>query len=321
MKFSTQRWIITGANGYVGGELCERIHRLGDTVFGVTRSGRPLRHLDEIGISCCTYEDMPSILSAGDIIVHCAGKVGNSGAWDEFLKVNRDWAASLFDQAAEHGVTCFIYVSSVAALGYRNRRGEETLDESSPPYHVEGELYGRSKWLAEQILQGRPGRNSTRLVILRPGLIYGHRHFAIAQTWLRRGVVVDMRQRVPLVHIASFTEAVARVGEHPEAQGVFLVVDEQPTLHELNTLKMRYDILRYTPWHIGKAGFWLTRLSQTVYRALCGRTETLAVRYALAEYYFHTRHLRYSTRKLRAQVGWMPAVGLKEAIEEYRRGY
>ncbi|MCP4541865.1 MAG: NAD-dependent epimerase/dehydratase family protein [Chloroflexi bacterium] len=314
-----QRWIITGANGYVGGELCKGLYHQGGTVLAVARVGKSLAHLEEMGISCHTYENMPSILSSGDVLVHCAGKVGNSGTWDEFLSVNRDWTESLFNQATECCVSCFIYISSIAALGYKNRPENETLDESSSPDHAKGELYGRSKWLAEQALQDRARNASTRLIVLRPGLIYGRRAFAASQTWLRRGVIVDPGQRVPLVHIDSFIEAVVRVVEHPGAHGVFLVVDEeQPVLCDLNAIKIRYGILQFAPWRIGKVGFWLLWLSRSIVRILRGRTGEVSKGHALAEYYFHTRRLRYSTQKLRSQVGWTSEVSLKDALKEWQ---
>lgn len=311
------RWIITGANGYLGGQLCKELHRRGDSVLGVARAGRSLNHLEDMGISCHTYEELPSILSSGDVFVHCAGLVGSHGSWDEFVKVNRDWSVSLFDQAVANGVCCFLYVSSVAALGYRPRPGSTVLKESSLPMHVKGEFYGRSKLLAEQALHDRAESHSTRLVILRPGLIYGRRPLASFQSWFRRPVVVDSGQRVPVVHIDNFTEAVVGVIEHPEAQGVFLVVDdEQPTLRDLNALKMQYGILRYAPWYIGRTGFWLIWFFRVVVRILRGRVGENFKNHAVAEYYFQTRRLIYRTEKLRSQVGWTPSVTLKNGLKE-----
>jgi nucleoside-diphosphate-sugar epimerase len=272
-----------------------------------------------MGISCHIYDELPAILSRGDNLVHCAGKVGNSGSWDEFASINIDWTALLFDQAAERGVSCFIYVSSVAALGYKNRPGKEVLDESSPPNLFEGELYGRSKLLAEQMLLNHSQDTSTRVVNLRPGLIYGRSPSTVSQTWLRRGIVVDPDQRVPLVHINSFVEAVTRVTENPEAEGVFLVVDqEQPTIQDLNTLKINLGILKYHPWRIGKVGYWLFCLGQTLARNMRGRSGSVQKGYALAHYYFQTRRLLYSTEKLRNLVGWAPAIPLYDGLKMSR---
>lgn len=313
----SERWIVTGANGYLGGELCKGLQRLGEQVHGFARQGRSMKFLEKEGIECHSYEELPTFLYQGDVVVHCAGKVGNTGGWEEFRRINIDWTVSLYEQAAKQGASCFIYVSSVAAIGYKNRGKNAVLDESSEPELLEGELYGRSKLLAEQALQERARNTATRLVILRPGLIYGRRPFASVQTWLRRGVVVDSRQRVPLVHIDSFLDAVFKVGEKPEAEGVFFVVDEeQPMLRELNAMKRQHGLLRYTPWQIGGIGYSLLQMCGLVARTIRGKRRNIPHGYTLAERCFRTRRITYSTNKLRFQVGWLPKVTLVRALQE-----
>jgi nucleoside-diphosphate-sugar epimerase len=284
------------------------------------RQGRSRNSLEDLGISCKTYEELPAVLSKGDALVHCAGKVGSRGSWDEFARVNIEWATTIFDKATEHDVGCFVYVSSIAALGYRKRPEGEVLDESSSPDLVEGELYGRSKLLAEQMLISRARNTSTRLVILRPGLIYGRSPSNSIQTWLRRGIVIDPDQRVPLVHINNFVDAVALVGETHDAESIFFVVDkEQPTLRDLNSLKINLGIMKYHPWRIGKIGYWLLCLCQYVYRYLRGRSDSVQKGYAVAEYYFSTRHLLYSSDRLRNRVGWSQAVNLIDGLKDIRK--
>ena len=317
MLSMNRRWIITGANGYLGGQLCMALHRRGDSVVGVARAGRSLKRLQDKGIPCHNYETLPSILSSGDVFVHCAGMVGNSGDQEEFEKVNSGWAMSLFTLSQQHGVGCFIYISSVAALGYKKRPCDDALDESALPMHVDGELYGRSKWLGEQTLLGSVVPNSTRLVILRPGLIYGRRPFSLSRSRLRRPVVVDQEQRVPLVHIDNFSEAVVNVALHPAAQGVFFVVDEeQPTLHELNALKKQYGLLEYSPWNIGRAGFWFLWLLRGFVRMMRGRGWKYLKDEALSDYSFQTRRLLYNTDKLRSLTGWKPLVHLEASLRD-----
>ena len=312
-----QRWIITGANGYLGGELCKHIHQQQGDVIGITREGKSPTHLASAGIPCRTYEDLPACLSPGAVFIHCAGKTGSTGMWEDFVHVNRDWTVHLYDQAAAHQADCFIHISSVAAMGYKHRAGGNTLDETSAPEHVRGELYGRSKLLAEQALQDRAKTHATRLVILRPGLIYGRRPEAPPQTWLRRGIIADPGQRIPLVHIDSFIEAVVRAAARTDAQGVFLVVDkEQPAIRDLNALKMQHGILQYAPWATGKAGFWPFILGRIALQILKGHGGRIPKGYALARYCFSTRRLLYSTEKLRTRTGWAPAASLDEGLAE-----
>ena len=312
-----QRWIITGANGYLGGQLCRKLHACGSQVCAIARSDKSLQHLQDMGISCHTYDELPSLLSSGDVFVHCAGKVGNVGSWMDFVKTNRDWTLALFKLASERGVGCFIYVSSVAALGYQSRADSPVIEETTKPLHFESEYYGRSKLLAEKALFQSAESQSTRLVILQPGLIYGGRLFSSSQSKLRRSVVVDSNQHIPLIHINNFFDAIVRVAEHHASEGRYLVVDqEQPTLRELNALKMHYGVLRYAPWHIGKSGYWLLWFCRTVVSMLRGRSSDNVMARAQAEYCFQTRRLVYSTEKLQTQTGWFPSATLKDFLKE-----
>jgi nucleoside-diphosphate-sugar epimerase len=320
----SKRWIITGANGYLGNEICQGLCKRGEMVCGLARPGRALNNLEEIGISCHSYADLPAILAEGDILIHCAGKVSFNGVWDEFVKTNIEWTVALFNQAVKSGASCFIFISSVAALGYKNRSKDEIIEETSLPSNSKGDLYGRSKWIAEQKLQERAKASSTRLIILRPGLIYGRRSFSNAQTWLRRGVVIALDQRLPLGHIDNLVEAIFKVVEKRDAEGLFLVVDdEQPALRDLNALKIKLGVLKYHPWRIGKLGFWLLHFFHFVLRHIYGRGGYFQKGYGLAQYRLHTRQLLYSSDKLRRVTGWEPQINLIDGIagclEFYRK--
>lgn len=312
-----QRWVITGANGYLGGQLCKGLCAKGDNVVGIARPGRSLKHLEACGVVCHTYEDLPAVLSNGDIFIHCAGKVGNLGSLDEFIMVNRDWSLALFDMAADHGVRCFVYMSSVAIFGYKNRVGNGILTEAFVSENVKGEFYGRSKLAAEQALNKRAQSKETGLLIFRPGLIYGHRSFAAKQTWLKRGIVIDSNQCIPLIHMDNLTEAVKAVAVNDKINGVYLAVDkEQPTIDELNNLKIRYGLLTYSPWHIGRIGFWGLWFCRVLFRLLRGRYDRGSLSSAVAEYYFHTRKLSYDTSKFKSDFGIEQKVSLEKGLAE-----
>lgn len=312
----TQRWIVTGANGYVGGEICRQLASQGLEVHGFARTGRAIQELEGAGVGWHRYEHLTEALIEGDVIVHCAGKVGDKGRFEDFVKVNVDWTLSLFRLAAEKGASCFVYISSVAAVGYKNRTGIEVLDEESVPLLSDGELYGRSKWLAEQALQEEAGGGKTRLVILRPGLIYGRRSFAKHQTWFRRGIVIAPDQRLPLVHIDSLCDAIIRIVEKPDVNGAifFVVDDEQPSLHELDALRIEHGMLQYHRWCIGDIGFWLLSALRFAVSVLRRGQSAIPKGYTRAQYYFATRRLRYSTEKLRNACQWMPAIDLVNGL-------
>jgi len=224
------------------------------------------------------------------------------------------WSVSLFEQAQINRAGCFVYISSIAALGYKNRESN-ILDETSTPVYVEGEYYGKSKLLAEKKLIEISQNSSTRLLILRPGLIYGNRAFSLPQTWLRRGFMVDPRQKIPLSHITNFAQALIKLVQLTNSQGVFVVVDdEQPEIAILNELKIRHGLLAYHPWRIGKSGYLLMCLCRLLYRILKRRFDRSLTNQIIADYYFQTRRLMYSTKKLRSEADWEPAVRLEDGL-------
>jgi len=105
--------------------------------------------------------------------VHAAGLV-KARSTDEFFSVNVGGTSNLV-QAARTGsrgnrstVKRFVYVSSLAACGPSIDGRPVALDQESPV-----NTYGRSKLAAEKVVLS--AKDDLRVVILRPGAIYGPR--------------------------------------------------------------------------------------------------------------------------------------------------
>jgi len=308
------KYFVSGANGYLGEQICLDLHRRNINVIGLMRSHRESPRLTASGISSYSYESISQLMSENDIFIHCAGKVSDKGQWEDFEKINVDWSLSLFDRVAELGAQCFIYISSVAALGYSNRNGSEPLDEDSIPLLLDGELYGRSKLIAEKELQKRADFVSTRLVILRPGLVYGGRSTETHQSLFNRDYIIDLDQRLPMVHIDSLVLAIFLLSEESTAKGVYLVVDdEQPTLRVLNHLKQKNIITLYGSLVIGKVEHVFNRYFRNLIRKLKG-LKALPEEYYEAQFVILTRKLCYSTTKLRTHTLWKPVRSLKDSL-------
>lgn len=315
MTTGNRRWIITGANGYLGGELCQGLQRLGESVLGVVRQGRTPVKLVEGKIAFQTYEAYPACLQAGDIVVHCAGPTEKITGWDQIAETNGKWPAELYEQAARQGAECFIQISSVAALGYQKRPGDSPLEETSEPKHDQGDYYGRSKLLGERELTERAKQHNLRLIILRPGLIYGHKDFPSSQSRM----ILDRQQRLPLVHIENFLDAVLKIGKSSTAQGIYMVVDqEQPRLYEVNALLIEHGLRKSHPRYGGKVRIRLLLLLKAIWRLLLRRTAKIPQGYTSAQYHLLTRRLRYRTDRLQHDVGWTQRVALPEGLKDCR---
>src|SRR5689334_11143512 len=124
------RCLITGAAGFVGGPLVERLH--GERLWEVrvtTRSaaaGFPaeMRHFP---IEISSETDWTAALDGVDVVVHLAARVHimNDRAADpltEFRRINTAATLNLAEQAARAGVKRFVFISSIKVNGEETER-------------------------------------------------------------------------------------------------------------------------------------------------------------------------------------------------------
>jgi len=315
MDSSDFRCVVTGCNGYLGKALCHLLARRGLPVAGLCRAGRDVSDLTSAGIPCHGYDALARVVGAGDVVVHCAGRTGGGGTWADFEKTNVDLSLDLFRAAAEAKAAAFVYVSSVAALGYANRPGQDTLVEDDPPVLGPGELYGRSKLLAEQRLADAARGSSVRLIVLRPGLVYGTAGASGGRA-LEAAFVLDPAQRVPLVHVSNFADAVVLSAGVAEPVATFHVVDEeQPALGDLNRLKQALGLADRLPPRRSVGRLSAAYCARTLAKKLLRRATP--VRGTLeATLRFHRRRSLYTTMKLREATGWRPRLSLVAGWEQ-----
>ncbi|MBU3607771.1 NAD-dependent epimerase/dehydratase family protein [Polynucleobacter nymphae] len=165
------RYFITGASGFVGGELVNRLNSEGLSWLGISRSKttNPNIHICELSNKLRLIE----LLKGVDCIVHCAGyahafKLPPNEILNEAWAVNVCGTEVLLEAAAESGVKKFIFLSSVKAM---SESGEICVDESWDC--LPASKYGQSKLAAEQLIEKYADLYKLEYVILRLTMVYG----------------------------------------------------------------------------------------------------------------------------------------------------
>lgn len=201
------KFLITGANGFVGKPLCAELLRRGQSIRVAVRAADSLvenvaapasqRALSADGISSpvpqyeagaagMTYDvavvglidgstDWTDALRGVNVVIHLAARVHvmSDAAADpltEFLKVNLHGTENLARQAAQANVKRFVYVSSIKVNGEETRDGQKFSETDIPSPQ---DPYGVSKWQAELALQRIAQETGLEVVIVRPPLVYG----------------------------------------------------------------------------------------------------------------------------------------------------
>ena len=177
--------LVTGASGFVGTHLCERLLKEGHEVFALVRNPKKLR--EQIGL-----EDHPKLkLIQGDLdqedlywvtalpadlegCVHTAGIV-HTYEEEDFFKVNATGTTFLVNNLKKRFQNLhFVLISSLAAAG--PAPGKEKKTELDLDFPVS--LYGRSKKEAENNLR-KEAPASWSMTIIRPPMVIGPRDSAV----------------------------------------------------------------------------------------------------------------------------------------------
>lgn len=315
------RFLVTGANGFVGRALCNALLQLGHEVRGAVRHSRV--NLDS-GVSRVAVgeineqTDWSAALVGVDIIIHLAARVHvmhetSQDALREFRRTNVAGTENLARSAAMGGIKRMVFASSIKVNGEETLAGRRFNEIDIP---MPRDAYGISKWEAEKILQRVAQDTGMEVVIVRPPLVYGagvKGNFAQMLNVLNKGIplpLASVKNLRSLVYIDNFVDALLQSAVLPQAAGqTYLVCDGEDVatpdlLRQLGAAMGRQARLLPCPTVLLKVGGWMLGRSEQMDR-LVGS-------------------LQVDSNKIRRELGWLPPFtvqqGLERTAEWYRGG-
>jgi len=171
------RFLVTGANGFVGQVLCSELLLRGHSVRGAVRSNNiSQQNIEVIAVgNIDETTDWQNALSGVDAVIHLAARVHimNDTAVDplaEFRRINVASTRHLAQCAAEKGVKRLVYVSSIKVNGEATYGESQFLASDTP---APQDPYGISKWEAEQVLRRVADQTGLESAVVRAPLVYG----------------------------------------------------------------------------------------------------------------------------------------------------
>lgn len=208
--------LVTGANGFLGSHIAEKLLKKGYDVVCLVRKESNKRWLNDILSSVeLRYSDFlyPETLKGNfediDMVIHAAGLV-NTFDWHNFYLVNFLGTKNILKSCTESkSVRKFIYLSSHTASGPSST--DDVKNENSvakPASH-----FGKSKLLAEE--EVLKYISTFNIVILRPTVVYGPRDYNLLPLFkfAKKGVFVrfgDLNRIVNLCYIDDFVDGVLK---------------------------------------------------------------------------------------------------------------
>ena len=169
----TERTLITGATGFVGGLLAARLVAEGRPVRALVRNLGDRERLPDprVELAVGHLDDEDSLVRAADgceVVYHVAG-VNQLCLADPspLYRVNVEGTRRMLEAARRAGVRRVVHTSSAATLG---GDGHAFLDETAGPPSEFTSHYARSKFEGEQLALGFDG---VEVVVVNPSSVQG----------------------------------------------------------------------------------------------------------------------------------------------------
>lgn len=209
------KFLVTGANGFVGNALVAALQQDGHSVRRALRNRREAES-DAVAVGDINgLTDWADALHDIDVVIHLAARVHvmQETAGDPlaaFREVNVEGTENLARQATAAGVKRLVYVSSIKVNGEATLLGRTFREEDTP--HPQ-DPYGISKWEAEQVLHRVAAETGLEVVIVRPPLVYGpgvKGNFAQMLKVLKRGIplpLASIRNRRSFIYVGNLVDA------------------------------------------------------------------------------------------------------------------
>jgi nucleoside-diphosphate-sugar epimerase len=325
---------ITGASGFIGGKIAERLLAEGRRVRVLAR--RPLPHLEALGAEVIPGDlDNREALRRGclgtETVFHVAGRVGVWGPRQEFFDVNVGGTQNVINACREAEVSRLVYTSSPSVV--YNGGDLAGVDESAPLCTAAPCGYPTSKAAAEREVLAAHGP-SLATVALRPHLVWGPgdknvvpRVLALARTGKLK-VIGAGRNKVDVTHISNVVDAhllaegaLAQPG-HPAGGKAYFITNGEPVIlwdwiNELLRGVGIPEITKHVPLPVAYAA---GGVMETLWRVLPLKGEPPMTRFVAKE--MATDHW-FDISAARRDLAYHPLVtmaeGTAELIEHLRR--
>ncbi len=318
--------LITGASGFIGGHLVERLLRENHRVRCLVRRTSDtalLRRLDVelVEGDLATPGSLSRAVQGCRYVLHCGAMVSDWGTVGEIRGINALGTRNLLEAAVAASVERFIHFSTTDVYGYPDG---PAVDET---YVATGfrNWYSQTKREAEHEVLRAHQNGSVQVVILRPATVYGPRSREVIGEMaaaIRRGhmLLIDGgRATAGLSYVANVADAAALALRAEAAPGqAFNVTDGLPITWRqfLDDLADGLGCARVR-WSLPSgAAHSLALVLEQSYRLLRSTTGVKAApllsRQAVDVL---GRGQDFSNEKARGLLGWTPRVDYRAGLE------
>ena len=192
--------LVTGATGYIGQEVVEKLTSMGYEIIPFSRS---------LGGDIRRFSDVRAAVKGCDAVIHLAASKDHSGDYEKIKAINADGTLNVLRAAEDEGIERVVYASSVAVT-----------ENSKTPYSM-------SKIEAEKIVT--EFQSIMTIPIMRIAPVYDEERLKIMKKLKVVPVVKGLM--LHLVYLEKAVEAICLSMVKGKSE-VYFVADKRPFLSE-----------------------------------------------------------------------------------------
>ena len=305
------RFFVTGAHGFIGRAIVERLRERGDEVRGLDLVAGEDPAI--VRGDASAPGGWHAHVAGCDVVIHTAALVGFYSSPRGYWEANVVAPRRVLDAAVAGGARRFVHLSSIVVFGF-DFDGE--VDERTP-VRPNGVHYVDTKIASEQTVLAAHAAGEIDCTIVRPGDVYGPR----SRPWTIEPVRLLKAGQLVLpgggrgvhspVYVDDLVDGIVRAAEAAAAPGrIFTLTGaEHPAIGDFFAHYSRMlgkPAARAVPYRVARAA---AAAMDAVARARGARNELTpaAVDYAM-------RRGTYSIERARKELGYEPVVGLEEGM-------
>jgi nucleoside-diphosphate-sugar epimerase len=319
------RAFVTGGSGFIGGKLIERLVADGDEVRALARSEQSGRKVAALGAEPVIggLADRAALQSGAEgceVTYHAAAKVGDWGAWPEFLRDTVEGTRNVVEASAAAGVRRLVHVSTEAVL----IAGEPlvNVDERKPRRPDSSAYYPRSKAMAEEIAVNA-SRDGFETVVVRPRFVWGAGDETLLPELIgmvksgRFAWIGGGRHRTDVTHVDNVVHGLRLAADQGGAGEIYFVTDDEPVVFREFVSEMLGTQGvdpggRSMPAPLAGA---LAAGGETVWRLLRLKSAPPLTRFA---YWVSSQECTIDISKAKGELGYQPVRSRADGMEELR---
>jgi nucleoside-diphosphate-sugar epimerase len=213
--------LVTGAAGFIGGNLVDMLVERGDEVRALVQTGEDNSHLQALTGVEIIYGDLTDAASLKcavqgvQRVYHVAAKTGPWGLEEVYSAVNVQGLSDLICAAMNAGVQRIIHTSSITVYGHHLH----DIVTEDYPYHAENNPYSRTKIAGEKLISRLVKEYGAPVVIVRPAWVYGPRDITSFSRFVDlvesgKGFIIGTgKNSVPVVYVRDVVQGLIKAGD------------------------------------------------------------------------------------------------------------